>query len=218
MTTPPPTIDIYLTTQPYGLGAGEPVFELVINGVPRLYEAQVRVRQTLALLAGGAPGVTGVWISEGPWGSEGLDEAVFQITSDMRSVRATIPAAPAPTSGLTLGWIADASVLVSEKRSATDLSQALTRQLVVPLCTDLVVLDPHEDNVTPAHLDALMTFASIGGVQVAGYLGVPRRAPSPDQYDLFETGMYAAAKATGSWRVAVLGERPRVHLKTEMCA
>lgn len=209
-TTTPPTIDIYLTLQPYGLGAGEPVFELVFNGVPKLYEAQVRVRQTLAVLAAGAPGVTGVWISSAPWGSEGIDEAVFQITSEMRSVRATIPAAPAPLSGLTLGWIADASELVSEKRSASDLSLALVRQLVVPQCMDLVVLDPDEDNLTPAHLDALMSFVGLSGVQVAGYLGVT--------HDLMEQAMYTAAKATGSWRVGSVESRQKVHLKTETCA
>lgn len=207
-----PAIDIYLTPQPYGLGAGEPVFELVFRGVPASYEAQQRVKSTLALLANSAPGVTGCWISSAPWGADGLDEAVFQICGDetVRSVRATIPAVGAESSALSLGWIADASQQMREARSAVDLQQQLTRQLVIPLCTDLVVMEPHTDNLTPAHLDALMTFTAVGEHQVAGYLGV-----KPDDLEL---AMYAAAKATGSWRVQALGPAvPRVLLKTEAC-
>lgn len=104
-------------------------------------------------------GYRSIWIAEAPWGEEDWDQQLHRCMAheslqelEFISLR---DASERYWSPLTLTWVHDASRLLAEPTSVSAIRGAIMQMRWRPTPAEIVILNPHPDNVTEAILDEI---------------------------------------------------------------
>lgn len=196
-------LSAHLTTIPYGTAAGAPCVELDMD-VPTSHEdAQHRrglILQSLASLRGTAC----FWFPRPPWAEPGAEAGLLPIIEQVGSVIVSMDVFSEAQTSLNVTQIIDATRLLVQPVEPSQLRAALAQRLRVPRAEE-VVIAPHVDNLTGAHLDVVSEFLATAGVEPLGFVYV-------DEHHL-QAAMLACAKAGTLWRALVTQpQRARIPL------
>jgi len=180
-----------LIAVPWGLAAGTPALCLdFVHPLPSPDEAFRHIRAAVQ----GRPGMSVAWIRSAPWADEDFASVIDVGLAEFPTIFAAQPIR-APSWGFRdVTWFVDCSALLEKPTTPEEITAAVGALPGFPAAAELLVADPHVENILPGLLDVVAL--SCGGPRTYCELAV-----RPGQ---LQHAIAMVARSGSGWHVRAL--------------